>query len=47
MITYFKVVCKVNVQKIHDKPPKINSLDITLSPIIEFITYNGEVPISP
>ena len=28
IITYFKVVCKVKVQKIQERPPKIKSLEI-------------------
>ena len=47
MITYFKVVCKVSVQKIQEIPPKTISDVIAYCPKIAFITYNGEVPISP
>jgi hypothetical protein len=46
-MTYFNVVCRVRVHKIQDKPPKISSELIMLAPIMDFITYRGEVPISP
>ena len=46
-MTYFNVVCKVNVQKIQDNPPRTVKELIGLSPMIDCITYNGEVPMSP
>src|SRR5690606_10437757 len=45
--TYFTVVCKVKIQKIHDRPPSTRSAEITLFPTIALNTYNGEVPMSP
>ena len=48
IITYFIVVCNVNVQKISETAPKMAVLPIMFpSPMIAFIVYNGEVPISP
>ena len=48
MITYFIVVCKVSVQKIRETPPRMTiSLIAVLAPIMAFITYSGEVPMSP
>jgi hypothetical protein len=41
------VVCKVRVQKTAEIPPKTTSALITLSPRMAFITYKGDVPISP
>ena len=31
----------------HESPPRINSGFIVLSPMIAFITYKGDVPMSP
>ena len=46
-IIYLKVVCKVSVQKTQDIPPYTKASVIALLPMMELITYNGEVPISP
>jgi len=47
--TYLIVVCIVRVQIMHEMAPRIKSGSIVpLDPErIAFITYNGEVPISP
>lgn len=46
-MTYFIVVCRVSVQMIQDKPPRIKS-SVTIFPFtIALKTYNGDVPISP
>jgi hypothetical protein len=47
--TYFTVVCKVSVQIIQEIAPRIKSVVIVpCEPArIAFITYNGDVPISP
>jgi hypothetical protein len=45
--TYLMVVCSVRVQNTQDIPPKTISAFIKWEPIMAFITYNGEVPISP
>src|SRR5690606_27185634 len=45
--TYLIVVCKVNIQKIQERPPSIKSEEIILSPTMALNTYSGEVPISP
>src|SRR4051812_6140857 len=47
IITYFIVVCRVNVQKIHETPPKTNDSLMAVPPTMALKTYNGEVPISP
>ena len=44
---YLNVVWIVNVQTTQLIPPKTRSSDIRRSPIMAFITYNGEVPMSP
>ena len=36
--TYFRVVCNVKVQKIHDKPPRIKSVVMILSPTMALNT---------
>ena len=46
-ITYFTVVINVRVQKTQETPPMIKSLVIILLPTMAFITYKGEVPMSP
>ena len=47
-MTYLTVVCKVSVQKISEIPPNTTSSLIGFfSPTTAFITYKGEVPISP
>src|SRR5690606_39500619 len=46
-ITYFKVVCSVSVQMIHDNPPIIKISSMILPLQIALNTYSGEVPISP
>src|SRR3546814_10435022 len=45
--TYFTVVCRVRVQKTQDNPPSTNCSDMGFSPIMAFMTYKGEVPMSP
>ena len=50
-MTYLTVVNKVTVQRINEIEPTINSrLTLAIPPFsvtIDFITYNGLVPISP
>src|SRR4030095_736310 len=46
-ITYFIVVCSVNVQMIQERLPMINCSETIFEPIIALNTYSGEVPISP
>src|SRR5690606_24221227 len=48
--TYFRVVCKVRVQMMQESAPSMYSFkgsEFSLAATIAFITYNGEVPISP
>ena len=48
IITYFMVVCSVSVQIMQESEPIIsNSSIVELAPNIAFITYNGDVPMSP
>ena len=55
IITYFMVVCRVNVHIMQDKTPKtISGVIAALGPVplnmvvkIAFKVYKGEVPISP
>ena len=44
---YLIVVCRVKVQIMHDNAPIIKDGSFTPSLIIAFITYKGDVPISP
>src|SRR3546814_2996308 len=47
MMTYFKVVCNVSVQKTHDSPPSTSVGLMVSCPTIHFKTYKGDVPLSP
>jgi hypothetical protein len=48
MITYLTVVCRVRVQMMQDNTPKMKFSSMGKpSLVMAFITYNGEVPISP
>jgi len=48
IMTYFKVVCKVSVQKIQEMVPNTNVSLTTEAPFnIALIVYSGEVPKSP
>jgi hypothetical protein len=46
-ITYFIVVCKVSVQIMQERLPRIRASLITLSLVMALKTYKGDVPISP
>ena len=47
IITYLIVVCNVIVQNTHDRPPNIRFSEMIFEPAIAFITYKGDVPMSP
>ena len=46
-ITYLTVVCKVSVHMMQESAPMISTSLITLPLQMAFITYNGDVPMSP
>jgi len=44
---YLKVVYKVSVQKIPERPPKIRASVRGRSPPMAYNPYSGDIPISP
>ena len=46
-MTYFTDVCSVSVQKMQEIPPSTTSASMTCLPTMAFITYSGDVPMSP
>jgi len=48
MMMYFSVVCRVSFYKMQERPPRMNfSVMLSAPAAMAFMTYRGEVPISP